>query len=428
MIFNFDEDDVAALLETTFFVVHRYWTYLSASDRSVVHNMLSYILETYETVLVNHINQLPMLKDLDGLSDVEARLDSLRPALTTEAALDAFALRIRNETSGVTQIALVELVSYLEQHQNAVYELAVSQRPDSALARLLRTLLDCVCKYNGVQSDICKLCTESIGLIGCLDSNQIEAVREQKSIVMLSNFEESGEVTDFVIFVLEHILVPAFLSATDTRMQGYVSYAMQQLLEKCEIKLACDIHGTGRLEGNDIYRKWIGMPETVRDILTPFLDSRYTLADLSKTEASYPIFTEGKPYASWLRTIVMDLLWKPQNGHAELIFHPLMRVIRVKDLSIAEFLLPYLFLHVLLGRGGAEQEKNKQNLLHEVRAVLESQPTRALTYAETEDRKRYYHVSMVSFGVNLAHIMTLGHLPDPRLRCEMGPEKTGRNR
>lgn len=391
MLFSFEAEDVESLLETTFFIVIRYWPRLNRSNREVVKNMLSYILDNHEVIIIDSIHKLPSFGDLDGLSEVNARFEKHRSVLAPEAALGVFAERIRNETSGVAHLGLLELVVYLEANQKAIYELAVSQRPDTALSTLLRSLLDCVCKYNGVQSDICKLCMECIGLIGCLDSNQIEAVREQRSIVVLDNFEGQEEVTEFGIFVLEHILVPAFLSATDTRIQGYLSYAMQELLDRCDVKAACAYQSTGMLEGNDIYRKWIGMPDSVREILTPFLTSRYTLVLLPPTTVTYPIFAEGKAYASWLRALVMDLLRRGQTSYADLVFEPLTRVIRVKDLSIAEFLLPYLFLHILLGKRSSNQQK--QELMQEVRLVLESRPTKILTYAENEDRKRYYHVS-----------------------------------
>src|SRR5690606_25376464 len=148
---------------------------------------------------------------------------------------------------------------------------AISQRPDSVIATLLRALLDCACKYNGIQADISRLCMECIGLVGCLDSNQIETVREQRSIVILHNFDKPEAITDFSLFVLEEVLVPAFLSPTDTRIQGFLSYAMQELLDRCGVKAACAMEGSEIIAGNEIYRKWIAVSEPVREVLTPFL-------------------------------------------------------------------------------------------------------------------------------------------------------------
>lgn len=400
MLFNLEEEDVEALLETTFFIVHRYWPLLQRDDEpdrdtaDVVMNMLSFLIDNYEISLTRYISKLPSLSSLAGLAELESRLSSLRPTLSPEESFEIFSQRIKNDSSGVVHLALLELVPYLKCNQGALYASAISQRQNSVVAGLLRALLDCACKYNGIQLDISRLCMECIGLVGCLDSNQIEAVREQRTIVVLNNFETPEEVTDFSLFILEEVLVPAFLSATDTRIQGFLSYAMQELLDRCDIKAACAMQNTGMLGGSDIYRKWIAMPEPIREVITPFLSSRYILAPLPQVTVQYPIFVPGKPYAIWLRSFVMDLLRKGQNPHADMIFEPLTRVIRVKDLSPAEFLLPYLFLHILLGKRSSEAEK--QDVLKEVEGVLSHRPADDAPYAEKEDKKRYYHVSFIS--------------------------------
>jgi serine/threonine-protein kinase ATR len=390
MLFNFEEEDVEALLETTFFIVHRYWGLLDASSAVVVKNMLGFLLEQCEQSLVRYIDRLPSFKGLQGLADVEKSLSQLRSPPTPEVAMDVFAQRIRNDSSGVVHLALMELAPYLRSNQAALYSSAISQRPDSVIATLLRALLDCACKYNGIQADISRLCMECIGLVGCLDSNQIETVREQRSIVILHNFDRPEEITDFSLFVIEEVLVPAFLSATDTRIQGFLSYAMQELLDRCGVKAACAMESSEIIGGNEIYRKWIAVSEPVREVLTPFLSSRYLLTPLPPATVAYPIFVPGKPYANWLRAFVMDLLRKGQNAHADKIFEPLTRVIRVKDLSPAEFLLPYLFLHVFLGKKSSEAQK--QEIMKELEQILTHRPGDDASYAEREEKKRYYHV------------------------------------
>src|SRR5699024_7786980 len=159
----------------------------------------------------------------------------------------------------------------LRENQSGLCTSAVSQMPDKAITSILRALLDCASKYNGVQVDISRLCVESIGLIGCLDSNQIETVREKRSIVVLHNFEDPGEETGFVLFLLQEVLVPSFLSATDTKLQGFLSYAMQELLDRSDVKTSVAQQNIGRVDGESIYRKWVALPENTREVLTPFM-------------------------------------------------------------------------------------------------------------------------------------------------------------
>lgn len=378
------------MIETTFFIINRYWASFDTKTATAARELLTFLLDKHGPIVESYISRLPSMSHLAELSDVESRLRALRPVLSIDEALHVFAKRASHDNSGVVLQALTELVPFLRSNQNAIYTSAVSQRENSAITKLLRTLLDCACKYNGALVDITRLCVEAIGLIGCLDSNQVEAVRDQRSIVVLDNFESSVETLDFVLFLLQEVLVPSFLSATDTRLQGFLSFAIQELLSRCDIKAACAMQTTGVLDGNDIYRKWIALPENVREVVSPFLTSRYMVAPMPPVTVEYPIFHPGKPYNNWLRVFVMDLLRKGQHGYADLIFEPLIRVIRVKDLSTAEFLLPYLVMHVFLGPRSSEDERGR--VTGELMAVLGHRPAEDASFLEKEEMKRFCHV------------------------------------
>ncbi|KAG5926189.1 hypothetical protein E4U42_003556, partial [Claviceps africana] len=388
MLATFEEEDIEALLETTFFIVRRYWDDLCPTSADVVKKMLLSLLDKHRGAVEIHISKLPSLAGCKGLKDVEIKLAAMRPSLAMEEALEIFAERVAHDNSGVVYQALTELVPYLKENQSALYTSAVSQRPDSAITTLLRSLLDCACRYNGLQMDIARLCVQSMGLIGCLDSNQIETVREQRSIVVLNNFEDRDEMTDFGLFLLQEVLVPSFLSATDTKLQGFLSYAMQTLLARCDIGAACTEKNTEML---GVYRKWIAIPENVRGVLQPFLSSRYVVAPMQPVNVEYPIFRPSKPYGNWLRSFVLDMLENGQNSFGSMLFEPLKRVIRVKDLSMAEFLLPYLVLHVWLGSKSSKQDKDR--IINELLGVLAYQPVGdASSHTEREEMKRFCHV------------------------------------
>ncbi|KAH6604197.1 hypothetical protein Trco_007643 [Trichoderma cornu-damae] len=406
----FDEEDVEALLEATFFIVKRYWPELKPAATATVRDMLENLLEKYEHIVEKHIAHLPSLSHIAALSDIETKLRVFRPSLVLEETLEVFSRRISHDYSGVVHQALIDLAPYLRSNQSALYTSAISQRPDIVIATLLRTLLDCACKYNGVHVEITRLCVECVGLIGCLDSNRIEAVREQRSIVVLDNFEVMGEATDFVLFLLQEVLVPSFLSTTDMKLQGFLSYAMQELLERCEIRSACTNHAAGSAGGSDVYRKWMTLPEYVREVVAPFLNSRYMVAPMNPQAVEYPIFHPGRLYGNWLRAFVVDLLRKGQHSHAEMIFEPLTRIIRVKDLSTAEFLFPYLVLHVLLGPRSSQAEKDQ--ILGEIIHVLKYQPSADASYQEKEDMKRFCHAvfQFLDYAMRWIHAKRSGRL------------------
>ncbi|KAL7931001.1 hypothetical protein V8C35DRAFT_310988 [Trichoderma chlorosporum] len=413
MLKYFDEEDVEALLEATFFIVKRYWPELKPAATTIIRDMLVNLLAKYERVVKKHIAKLPSLSHIVALSDIEAKLGAFRPPLALEETLSVFSRRIGHDYSGVVHQALTDLVPYLRDNQNALYTSAINQRPDGVIATLLRALLDCACKYNGVHIDITRLCVECVGLIGCLDSNRIEAVREQRSIVVLDNFEVMEEAIDFVLFLFQEVLVPSFLSTTDMKLQGFLSFAMQELLERCEIKSAVANNAAGISSGSDIHLKWMTLPEFEREVVTPFLNSRYMVAPMNPQTVEYPIFHPGRLYGNWLRAFVVDLLRKGQHPYADMIFEPLTRIIRVKDLSTAEFLFPYLVLHVLLGPRSSQTEKDQ--ILGEITQILKYQLSPDASYQAKEDMKRFCHLvfRFLDYAMRWIHAKRSGRLTGP---------------
>jgi serine/threonine-protein kinase ATR len=82
-----------------------------------------------------------------------------------------------------------------------------------------------------------------------------------------------------------------------------------------------------------------------------------------------------------------------QNPHADMLFEPLSRVIRVKDLSTAEFLLPYLVAHVIIGHNSGTSVKN--SVLEEMKLILECEAEDSSPLVVKEDMKRFYYVSRI---------------------------------
>jgi serine/threonine-protein kinase ATR len=86
----------------------------------------------------------------------------------------------------------------------------------------------------------------------------------------------------------------------------------------------------------------------------------------------YPIFRPDamppqKLYNAWLRGFTLDLLQKPFHLCTQLIFPPLCRAIRIKDVSVASFILPYLVLHAIIDG----TDKNREDIGAELLSVLE---------------------------------------------------------
>lgn len=388
-----DSEDVEVLIEPTFFLINHYWSLFDEETRTRAKELIITLLDDSREVLEGDmVNKLPRLSHIPELAGVEEKIKGLRRELDSRTAFVLFAERLSHQNSGVVLLALMELVTFLQEDQSYLQTSAISPQPDNVIPTLFRALLDCAAKFSISQPDIGSLCTQCIGLVGCLDSNRIETTRKQRSMSILNNLKSMEETVDFVLFILEEKLVKSFVSTPDTKLQGYLAFAMQELMNNVDISTVVDNEeGHGR-DGLRLWQKWLSLPEDTREVLRPFSRSRYMLAPASLPKAEYPIFRPGKPYSNWMRAYALDLLQRGQNPHACLLFEPLTRVIRVKDISVAEFLLPYMVLHVVVGTEIEPQERDQ--ITAELLSVLQAQPAEHATYAEREDMKLYCEVSL----------------------------------
>lgn len=418
MLTHLEEEDVEALIETTFYIIGQYWSSFDQGTRDKCKTLLRFLLNDHGEVLDSTVDKLPSLSHISELSEFWKKMETRRSPLDSRNAFFIFIQRIRHENSGVVQQGLVELSTYLRQHQGYLQTSALSEQPDSVVTELSRALLDCVSKYNNIDSDVSRLCAECIGLVGCLDSNRLETAREQREFIVLSNFEDAEETTNFIGFLLEEVLVKSFVSTTDVNLQGFLSYVMQELLERCDFKAAVAVQRSDQ-QGDRIYRKWLSLPESVRDVLVPFLTSKYRLAPMPRTSAEYPILRTGRSYSNWLRQFTLDLLHKGQNLFAQIIFEPLCRAIRVKDLSVAIFLLPYLVVHITLGQETTTQVKDA--FWNELLLILQQDVQENASYLEKEDKKLFCEVSCPPNNMNVPHRLLIesGCLSGDRLRYEV---------
>lgn len=422
MLNHLEGEDVEVLLDTTFFVIIHYWPLSNEATRRRMDGLVRYLTEEHAAVLEAESDKIPSMGGVPGLEKLEELVAPFRRPLDPSDAFSVFADRISHEYSGVAMLALEELVVYLKSNQGYLQTSAISENPDPVLAALLRSLLDCASRHNGVDLDVARLCTECIGLIGCIDSNRIEAPREQKSIIVLDNFEHDDDRRHFGFFVLSEVLVKAFLTATDTRKQGFLSFAMQELLERCDIRAAVSSLDLGsRSSSNDLCRKWRELPVSVQEVLFPFLSSKYMLAPLALAPTKYPIFRPGKPYVTWLSVFVTDLLRHPQNANASLLFEPLARVTRLKDPSVPEFLLPYVVSHLIIS--DETPQELRENVTKELTSILHYELPPTATPGERQEMKFFYEVCFFLARIvfpSLTLIYT-GPLPHTRLPHAMGP-------
>ncbi|KAK4982063.1 serine/threonine-protein kinase M1 [Elasticomyces elasticus] len=368
---NMNGEDVVRLVDQLFSVMVQRWRDFSPEIQQRSYDTTAVLLKTHSTLIRETIMTIPSLAGIPLMSKFDVEITRLKGSEDANHQCTAFAKRLSNESAAVVLQALTELVPWMERHQGYIHDCAISEQPRTGISHFARALLDTTTRYSDERPDITILCAQCLGMLGCLDPNRIEATKASTDIMVLFNFMMAAEVIDWVIVLLEEVLIKAFKSATNARAQGFLAYTMQELLKTCGFS---DIF-TSRpraSQSTSKYQRWMEIPETVRNTLTPFLTSRYAVTgnpDMSFCQP-YPIFNPDISYASWLRAWTFDLLCRSKGDNAQLIFSVLARIIRGHDISIASFVLPYAVLNVLLGGISDEIE----GLGSEMLTILQYQP------------------------------------------------------
>ena len=366
MVSSLQEDEIEPLIDQTLSIVIRHWDDFTEDTRKQACELVEYIMQRHHELVHDIFNTMPSLASIPIFSKYEAKLNSLKEKMDVRSHFLAFVRRCQSETATVVEQALRELVPYLAQNEEFIHRSVLSEIPDPVVAQLTRSLLDCCVKFNTSSDVITLLSAECLGLIGCLDPNRVDTVKEKKDMLVLSNFDSMEETFDFILFFLQYVLVETFLSASNTRAQGFLAYAMQNLLRFCNFDSAV-ANRSRDIRAEEKYRRWLELPETVRNILAPFLTSKYTVTiGTLNTYCSYPLFSTALTHGNWLRTFVQDLLQSGNGDNAKLIFSVCSRIVKGQDISIASFLLPF----AVLNRTVSGSTKEKDDLQCELVNVL----------------------------------------------------------
>jgi serine/threonine-protein kinase ATR len=366
LISSLSEEDLEPIIDQTLAIVIRYWDNLTEESRTRACQLIDHILTNHPSLVRDTFSTMPSLASIPEMAAFDAKINDMRAQMDVRSQFLALIRRCQSENATVVEQALMELAPFLSANEEFLHDSVLSEQPDPVIAQLTRSLLDCCVKFSTTSDSITLLSARCLGLVGCLDPNRVETIKEKKDILVLSNFDRMEETVAFILFFLQHVLVDAFLSASNTRAQGFLAWAMQGLLKFCKLN-AVLTQRSRDLQVDEKYQRWMELPESVRNTLTPFLTSTYTVTVVTNhTEVNYPLFSPKLTHSEWLRTLVQDLLRTGNGDNAKMVFSISSRVVKGQDISISSFLLPFAVLNRIVG--GTEQEQ--QNLQHELMSVL----------------------------------------------------------
>lgn len=368
-------EEIVLVVDQTFALIVEHWSLFSEETQLRANKTIVDLTQKYEPELRARIEYLPSLASIPMLSKTEGQLVRFKAMVDTVKIFHSFSIRCKDQNAVVVRQALKELVPFLDSNQKILHQPLIGQKPLPVLEALTRSLLDASIRFSEDHRDIPTLCAQCLGIIGGLDPYRVESVREKKRVLMLSNFSRRDEDIDFVALLLEQVLVKVFLSTTNAKAQGWIAYVMQEMLRHCGFSAHAQSQTQARPRSSQTSteaQRWNEIPEPVRNVLTPFLQSRYSVnlnPGVQYQVPKYPIFSRSTSHGTWLQTFVYDLLQQGQGVNVEMVFPVLARVIRGYDLSIATFILPFAALNVIV----SDNDQNMENVGQELLTVLQTE-------------------------------------------------------
>jgi serine/threonine-protein kinase ATR len=396
LVENVDQE-VGSMVAHMFAVFIQTWPQCSTREKDMINFIVQDAITRHEATILTDYS-IPSLASIPELESIATRLDSWREAAHPRFILEKMIRRCSHETAVICHRGLVELRDFLVQEEPYIHTLILGENCDKLITQLMRCLLDVTAKYHDTDNQIISLSVECLGIVGAVDPSRTDAAKEVSDIILKHNFHDAEESVTFAIQFIESKLIRCFRAATDTKAQAYLAWAMQELLIFCG--LTSQLLDTSRGLGADqlMLRKWGRFSKTSRETLTPLLSSKYTLtANPSTLVTSYPIFPNQPTYRDWLQTFTLITINEAQGENARKIFTTICsRIIKDQDLAIANYVLPYVVLNVII----SGTDHHRENIRQEFLSVLESTENAA---SDTEAGKSRLAIQSVFLLIDYLH-------------------------
>ncbi|KAL0577467.1 hypothetical protein V5O48_004536 [Marasmius crinis-equi] len=345
------------------------WSSFPQSAKDIAKESLRYIVFDVGRQLDRHIGDLVDLPDVPELYSIQEQLSSLRGSPTPKEVLVRILDRSATDNYAMVVQGLRELKDFMTStHPEVIRELLSGATFDPLIGDILVTLLNAASREDEDGDAARLLSFECLSILGTVDIDRCELKVQDSEVIVIHNFTDTQENEFFAMHLISTVLVRAFRSTSDIKYQSHLAYTIQELLKVCGFK------HSGKTPTLVARKKLSALPQHVVETITPLLDTRYTLRQLSSPDPIYPIYPTQTTYREWIQLWVTHLI-SLVNGHATPIFSVFCSAVRNKDVVVAHSLLPHLVLNLL----SSNNEDNVDKIRLELRAVLNDQVDPAST-------------------------------------------------
>ncbi|WAQ99000.1 ATR-like protein [Mya arenaria] len=327
-----------------------------------VADIFNYMIVDNRETMKSQFHDIYFLPDLPELAEANAVLkkytDNLASQLDFKSQLRHTLKGVQHESLDVRLHALSKLKKLLKDERVAFSELVMESETASPLVSGLISVLLKGCREGDVRAQ--GLYAECLGQCGAIDPGRLELATNNPK-VELANFQNSILKEKFA-FALINEVVKSYLAATEPRIQDCSALALQDLLQIYGISEKSEDERTQKL--------WNGFTSQVKEILIPFMSTKYILAPTQYNWANLhkPIYgsRKGSTFKDWVSTWTLYLSSKVRaEGKPFKVFRACSAVIKF-NVHLALYILPYVVLHVL--QDGTQADINE--VVVEIEEVL----------------------------------------------------------
>lgn len=323
------------------------------------------------------------------LSDIINKDSHIAKNLNVGGILKEFTIRLQSENKWVLLQVLEDLMKFLKVRQMDLQKSDITDsRFSGRFSLLIANILRASNRFSGKSMEIAKQCSSVLGIIGALDFSKFGSFfqKRRKNPILATNLTKRKEVFVFSAYLFNNYLVKCFVASTDPQKQLFLAYAMQQILKYLKIDYE-KINEAASTE--QIF--WLWLNNLSQTVLRPLLNSKYQKSAGKWKELDYPTYNKKKQHSKWLIDLTEDLLHEASHNRkmpeaARKIFGICIDVVRGQDLSISEFLLPYVSL-LLVVYG---DNKVYANIETEIDVVLNVDPDEMVSDSSVESLKSCY--------------------------------------
>ncbi|KZO97981.1 hypothetical protein CALVIDRAFT_50339 [Calocera viscosa TUFC12733] len=344
------------------------WSNFSQVERELAYHTLDHIIERGDQ-FPDHIKDMVSMQGIPVLGDLNQRLAQVQAEWDPQAHLRKLLDRATNENSIVTVRALEELKAFMLANSSLISGLSSGDAFDPVIGCIVKALLNASTRDADANEQLRATAYECFGILGAMDPDRFDLPTQDEAIVVLQNFNDEDENINFVLHLLQHLLVGAYRSTGDAKYQNHLAFAIQELLKVCHFGPELVVPGAASSISSKVRNRWNSLPKYVLETITPLLEGRFRLNNRTDPVIQHPVYPTAPTYREWIQVWTSYLITRISSPPAKGIFEVFRSAVRNQDVGVAHHLLPHIVLNVLL----TGTDSDRDNIRQEIISVLEDQ-------------------------------------------------------